>query len=317
MGVAEKGVLAVAIRRIRVFRSMRQREAFEFYLGISPWLIGFLAFTGGPILASFVISFTDWNLLSSPHWAGIANYVKLITGDEAARIAFYNTAYYTALSVPLAIISSFFTALLLNQKVPGTNIFRTLFYLPTVTSGVAMALLWVWLLNPEFGLLNLMLKLFGIQGPAWLFDPAWAKPALIITSLWGIGSTTVIFLAGLQGMPQHLYDAAKIDGASQLQEFRNVTLPMMTPSIFFVLITSIIGSLQNFTNVYVMTQGGPGWSTLMYGLYLYQNAFEYLKMGYASSLAWILFLVILVLTIAQLLGARRWVYYEGEIRGRV
>ena len=310
-------MLAVRISKIRVFRSMRQREAFEFYLGISPWLIGFLAFTGGPILVSFVISFTDWNLLSAPHWAGVSNYVKLLTQDEAAGQAMYNTVYYTVLSVPLALISSFFTAILLNQKVSGTSVFRTLFYLPTVTSGVAMALLWVWLLNPEFGLVNVLLKAIGIQGPAWLFDPDWAKPALIFASLWGIGSTTVIFLAGLQGRPQHLYDAARIDGANQLQEFRNVTLPMMTPTIFFVLITSIIGSFQNFTTVYVMTQGGPGWSTLMYGLYLYEVAFEYLKMGYAASLAWILFLVILVLTLAQLLGARRWVYYEGEIRGRV
>lgn len=299
------------------FRSQRQREAFEFYLGISPWLIGFLFFTGGPVLASFVISFTEWRLLSPPEWVGLANYVELLSHDEAAGIAFYNTLFYTVLSVPLGILVSLFVALLLNQKAHGTNVFRTLFYLPTVTSGVAMALLWMWLLNPEFGLVNLALSLIGIEGPAWLQDPNWAKPALVLMSLWTIGTSMVIFLAGLQGMPQHLYDAAKIDGANQWQEFWNVTLPMLTPSIFFVLVTSIIASFQTFTNVYVMTKGGPGWATLMYGLYLYNNAFEFLKMGYAASLAWILFLVILTLTVLQLLGARRWVYYEGEIRGRL
>jgi len=299
------------ILRRRLFRTQRAREEFEFYVGISPWLIGLLLFTGGPILASFVISFTEWRLLSPPEWVGLANYVELLTKDKAAWTAFGNTLYYTGLSVPLSVVTSLFVALLLNQKVRGTNIFRTLFYLPTVTSGVAMALLWMWLLNPEFGLVNLALHLVGIKGPAWLFDPAWAKPALVLMSLWSIGSSMVIFLAGLQGMPQHLYDAAKIDGANQWQEFWNVTLPMLTPTILFVLVVSIIGSFQTFTNVYIMTEGGPGWSTLMYGLYLYRNAFEYLKMGYAASLAWILFLVILVLTVLQLLGARR----LGVLRG--
>lgn len=301
----------------RLFRTQRQKEAFEFYLGISPWLIGFVLFTGGPVLASFLLSFTKWRLLSPPEWLGLANYVELLTNDKGVRTAFYNTFYYTALSVPLGIVTSLFIATLLNQDVPGTNLFRTLFYLPSVTSGVAMALLWMWLLNPEFGLVNLALKLVGIQGPGWLMDPSWAKPALILMSLWGIGGSTVIFLAGLQAMPQHLYDAAKIDGANQLREFRHITLPLMTPSIFFVLVTSVIGSFQTFTTVYIMTEGGPGWSTLMYGLHLYNNAFVYLKMGYAASMAWIMFLVILLLTVLQMLGARRWVYYEGEVQGRI
>lgn len=303
------------IRR-RFFSTRQAREAVEFYIGISPWLIGFLLFTGGPILASFVLSFTEWRLLSPPKWVGLANYTELLTKDKAARMAFYNTAYYTAFSVPLGIVVSLGVALLLNQKVRGANVFRTLFYLPTVTSGVAMALLWVWILNPEFGLINLALSGLGIQGPAWLQDPAWAKPALVLMSLWGIGTSIVIFLAGLQGVPEHLYDAAKIDGANQWHEFWQVTLPMLTPTLFFVLITSIIGSFQSFTNVYVMTKGGPGWSTLMVGLYIYNSAFEFLKMGYAASLSWILFAVILALTLLQLLVARRWVYYEGEVRGK-
>jgi len=301
----------------RLFRSARAREEFEFYLGISPWMIGFLVFTGGPILASFIISFTEWRLLSPPKWAGLANYIALLTKDKAIWVSLGNTAYYTAFSVPLGIVVSLVVALLLNQKVPGTNVFRTLFYLPSVTSGVAMALLWLWLFNPEFGLINLGLSLFGIKGPAWLFDQVWAKPALVLMSLWGIGTSTVTILAGLQGMPLHLYDAAKIDGANQWQEFWNVTIPMLSPTIFFVLVTSIISSFQTFTTVYVMTGGGPGWATLMYGLHLYNNAFEYLKMGYACAMAWVLFAVILGLTLLQMLGAKRWVYYEGEVRGRV
>jgi multiple sugar transport system permease protein len=294
---------------------MRAREEFEFYVGISPWILGFLLFTGGPIVASLAISFTEWRLLSPPKWISLQNYVELLTRDEAIWVSLGNTAYYTVFSVPLGIIVSMCVALLLNQKVPGTNVFRTLFYLPSVTSGVAMSLLWMWLLNPEFGLVNLGLSLVGIEGPAWLFDPTWAKPALVLMSLWGIGSSTVVFLAGLQGMPEHLYDAAKIDGANQWQEFWNVTIPMMTPTIFFVMVTAIIGSFQTFTTVYVMTGGGPGWATLMYGLYLYNNAFEFLKMGYASAMAWILFAIILALTLLQMLGARRWVYYEGDVRG--
>ncbi len=293
-----------------------RREAFEFYLGIAPWLIGLVFFTGGPILASLAISFTKWRLLSPPEWIGLQNYIEMFR-DEGTRVSLGNTLFYTGLSVPLGLLTSLFVALLLNQRARGSNLFRTLFYLPTITSGVAMALLWLWLLNPEFGLINLALGLIGIKGPAWLQDPHWAKPALVLMSLWTIGTSMVIFLAGLQGMPQHLYDAAKIDGANQLREFWHVTVPMLTPTIFFVMVTSIIASFQTFTNVYVMTRGGPGWSTLMYGLYLYNNAFEYLRMGFASAMAWGLFLVILALTLLQLLGARRWVYYEGDIRGRI
>jgi len=179
---------------------------------------------------------------------------------------------------------------------------------------VAVALLWVWLLNPTFGLINYALSLIGIKGPGWLNDIYWAKPALILMSLWGIGGGMVIFLAGLQGLPEHLYEAAKIDGAGSLRLFRHITLPMLTPTIFFMTITSTIGSLQTFTNVYVMTNGGPGSATLMYGLYLYQNAFTFLKMGYACALAWVMFGVVLLLTWLQFRGASRWVYYEAELR---
>ncbi len=313
--------MAMRIKRIfkrrRLFRTQRQKEAFEFYVGISPWLIGFLFFTGGPVIASFLISFTDWKIIGTPEWVGLANYYKIFMGDKTVGVSLWNTFFYTVLSVPLGLIGSLLVALLLNQKVPGTNLFRTLFYLPAVTSGVAIALLWVWILHPEFGLVNLALSMIGIEGPAWLFDPSWSKPALVLMSMWGVGYNAVIFLAALQGMPQHLYDAAKIDGANQLEEFWHVTLPMLTPTVFFLLVVSIIGSFQIFTNVYILTngKGGPGQSTLMFGLYLYKNAFEYFKMGYAAGLAWVLFLIVMVLTLVQMLGAKRWVYYEAEVKG--
>lgn len=309
----------MSIRRLLsrrgLFRTQRQKEAFEFYVGISPWLIGFLFFTGGPIIASLLISFTEWRIIGTAEWVGLANYAKILTNDKAVGISLYNTAFYTIFSVPLGLIGSLLVAILLNQKVPGTNLFRTLFYLPAVTSGVAIALLWLWILHPEFGLVNLALSAIGIEGPGWLFDPDWSKPALILMSLWGVGYNAVIYLAALQGMPQHLYDAAKIDGANAFHEFWHITLPMLTPTTFFLFVVSIIGSFQTFTNVYVMTQGGPAWSTLMYGLYLYNNAFQNFKMGYAAGLAWILFLIIMVLTLFQMLGAKHWVYYEAEVKG--
>lgn len=271
-------------------------------------------FGGGPIIASFVLAFMDWKLIAAPHWVGLANYSQLLLSDKMFRTSLGNTLFYTVFSVPLGILAAMLIAMLVNQKVPGQNIFRTIYYLPSVTSGVAVALLWVWLLNPTFGLINFALGLVGIKGPGWLSDVHWAKPALVLMSLWGVGGGMVIFLAGLQGLPEHLYEAAKIDGAGPLRLFRHITLPMLTPTIFFMLVTSTIGSLQTFTNVYVMTNGGPGSATLMYGLYLYQNAFTFLKMGYACALAWVLFAVVLALTYLQFRGASRWVYYEAELR---
>ena len=294
--------------------SERQREALDFYIGISPWAIGFLLFGGGPIIASFVLSFMDWKILAAPHWTGFANYRHLLLGDKIFKASLGNTLYYTAFSVPLGILASMMLAFLVNQKVAGQNIFRTIYYLPSVTSGVAVALLWVWIFNANFGLINYALSLIGIRGPGWLADVRWAKPALVLMSLWGVGGGMVIFLAGLQGMPEHLYDAAKIDGAGAWALLRHLTLPMLTPTIFFMLVTSVIGSLQTFTNVYVMTNGGPGTATLMYGLYIYQNAFTFLKMGYACALSWVLFGVILGLTWLQFRVGSRWVYYEAELR---
>jgi multiple sugar transport system permease protein len=294
--------------------SRAARERLEFYLAVSPWLLGFLGFTGGPILASFYFSFTEWNVLSPPKWVGLSNYVELLTIDPIFWVALYNTAFYTVGHVPLTFAVALAAALLVNQKVPLIPFFRTVYYLPTVTAGVAVSILWLWIFNPEFGLVNYALGLVGIQGPGWLFSKEWAKPALIFMSAWGFGEAMVILLAGLQGVPEQLYEAAKIDGANPLQEFRNVTLPMLSPVIFFVLIVSIINSFQVFTNVWVMTRGGPADATLMYVLQMYLKAFSDLKMGYTSAMAWILFVIVLALTLLQFRFARRWVYYEGETR---
>jgi len=290
------------------------RRRVEFYLAISPWLIGLVLFTGGPIVASIYFSFTDWNVLTAPSWVGFDNYVQLVTVDPIFWVSLYNTAYYTAGHVPLTFVVALLAALLLNQKVPLIPFFRTVFYLPTVTAGVAVSILWLWIFNPEFGLVNYTLGLVGIHGPGWLSSKEWAKPALIVMSAWAFGEAMVILLAGLQGVPAHLYEAAKIDGANPLQEFRHVTLPMLSPVMFFVLIVSVIGSFQVFTNVYVMTKGGPADATLMYVLQMYFKAFSDLKMGYTSAMAWILFGIILAFTLLQFRVARRWVYYEGEAR---
>ncbi len=294
--------------------SLATRERIEFYIAISPWLIGFLWYTGGPIIASIYFSFTDWNVLTPPKWAGLSNYVELFSVDPIFWVSLYNTAFYTVGHVPLTLLFALATAILVNQKVKFVTLFRTIYYLPAVTAGVAVSILWLWIFNPDFGLINYALSLVGIQGPGWLFSKEWAKPALILMSAWGFGEAMVILLAGLQGVPTHLYEAAKIDGANVWDEFRHVTLPMLSPVIFFVIIVSIIGSFQVFTSVYVMTRGGPADATLMYVLQMYFKAFSDLKMGYTSAMAWILFTIILAFTLIQFRMASRWVYYEGDIR---
>lgn len=294
--------------------SQSARRRLEFYLAISPWVLGFLCFTGGPILASIYFSFTDWNVLSAPRWIGVDNYVQLTTVDPIFWVSLYNTAFYTLGHVPLTFAVALAAALLLNQRVPLIPFFRTVYYLPSVTAGVAVSILWLWIFNPEFGLVNYALSFLGIQGPGWLSSKEWAKPALILMSAWTFGEAMVILLAGLQGVPEHLYEAAKIDGANPLQEFRHVTLPMLSPVMFFVLIVSIINSFQVFTQVYVMTKGGPADATLMYVLQMYFKAFSDLKMGYTSAMAWILFAIILAFTLVQFRFANRWVYYEGGAR---
>lgn len=293
-------------------KSKISRETAWGYFFIFPWIVGFVIFTLGPVIASFLLSFTDYELILAPVWVGFKNYRILFTQDRLFLLSLYNTAYYTLFSVPLGVIMAFLLAMLLNVQLPGMKVYRTIFYLPTVTSGVAVSILWVWLFNPQFGLINYLLRSIGLPGPGWLVDTAWAKPAFILMSLWGVGGTAVIFLAGLQGVPRSLYEAAQIDGANTWQRFWHVTIPMMSSVIFFNLVMGVIGSFQVFTSAYVMTRGGPQNATLFYVLYLFKKGFGMLQMGYAAAMAWILFAIILALTLLQLRLADRWVYYEGQ-----
>ena len=288
------------------------REERYFYLFISPWLIGFIVFTAGPVLASLFFSFNYYDVVTPPRWHGLGNYVKLFT-DELFWQALKVTAIYSVGSVGLGIVASVCIALLLNRDIRGVAVFRTIFYLPSVISGVAVSLLWMWILNSDFGILNYLLwKIFRIEGPAWIMSRQWVIPSMIIMSLWGIGGSIVIYLARLQGIPTEFYEAAEIDGAGFWRKLTNITLPLMTPVIFFNLITGIIGSFQVFTQAYVMTDGGPANASLFYVLHLYRNAFKYWRMGYASALAWVLFLFLLVLTALVFWTSSRWVYYEAE-----
>lgn len=280
-------------------------------LFISPWLLGFLLFTAGPMLASLALSFCKYDLHRLT-FVGGENYRRLMTRDPLFWISLRNTVWYAIFSVPLGLAGSLAIALLLNQNVRGQRLFRTLFYLPTLVPAVASSLLWLWVLNTEHGILNYVLSRLGIQGPAYLEDPQWTLPAFVLMSLWGVGGgRMLIFLAGLQGISESYYEAARLDGATTWQQFRYVTLPMLSPTIFFNLILGIIGSFQVFTSAYVMTNGGPNNASLFYVLYLFRNAFEYFKLGKASAMAWILFALLLAFTGIQFRQARKWVYYEG------
>ncbi len=264
------------------------------------------------MLFSVFLSLCRWDIFTPAQFIGLGNYRKL-AADPLFVKSLANTLFYTAFAVPLGVAGALGLSILLNQKIRGITIYRTVYYLPAVVSGVAVALLWRWIFNPDFGVLNAILSgVFRVANPPhWLWDEQWSKPSLILMSLWGIGGGMVIFLAGLQGIPEQLYEAAQIDGASVIQRFRHITLPMLSPVIFFNLIMGIIGSFQVFVQVYIMTGGGPANSTLFYVLYLFNNGFQFFKMGYASALAWVLFVIILAVTLVQFKLAGRWVYYEG------
>ena len=295
--------------------SLRRRQALEAYLCLLPWLIGFLCFTAGPILLSLYMSFNDWAIIAPPEWVGLGNFQHL-TVDRNFWQALYNTAYISFLSVPLQLVLALLVALGLNKKLRGVNFYRTIFFLPSQMPLVASALVWLWILNPDFGLANALLGFVGLPPLKWLFDVDLAKPSIVLITLWGgIGTPMIIFLAGLQGVPETLYEAASIDGAGGFARFRHITLPMLSPVIFFNLIIGIIASFQAyFTLVYNTTKGGPANATLIYIIYLFFKAFQDFEMGYASSLAWVLFVVVLILTGIQFILARRWVYYEGGER---
>ncbi len=279
-------------------------------LFIAPWVITFIWFTFGPFIASIYLSFTNYRFIGVPTWVGFQNYANLFGDDPKFIRSVINTLYYTAVHVPGIMLLAFFVALLLNQKVKGQPIYRTAFYLPSVTAGVATAYLWILLLQPN-GLINQFLGIVGIDGPTWLTSSTWAMPALILMSFWGLGTTMIIYLAALQGIPQHLYEAASVDGAGVVRKMWHVTVPMMTPAIFLTAVLQVIGSWQVFTQALIVTNGGPRDSTLFILLHLYRTGFEYFQMGYASAIAWVLFMIILVFTVIQFGVARRWVYYEG------
>jgi multiple sugar transport system permease protein len=296
------------------FRRLSKGEWHNLKLGltfISPWILGFLIFTVYPIFVSLYYSFTDFALFHSPNWVGLRNYVELFTRDDKFFVSLYNTVFFFLLALPASVVAALFLALVLNAKLRGSTFFRSLFFLPTIVPAVASAAVWMWILNPQWGLLNLLLRVVGIAGPPWLSDPAWAKPSLVLLALWTIGSEVIIYLAALQEIPRDYYEAALVDGAGAVQRARFITIPLITPVIFFHLINGTIWAFQYFTEAYVMTGGGPGNATLFYALYLYRNAFTAVKMGYASAQAWILFLVVMIATLVIMRSSGKWVYYEG------
>ena len=311
----------VVAERSRPRGKLWRRQALEGYLLASPAILGLLIFTAYPVLYTFYLSFTEYNFVQNPKWVGLANYREMLLEDELFRKSLLSTVYFVSVSIPLTLIGSFVVALLLNQGVRGISVYRTIWYLPALVPAAAAAALWRWILNRDFGIVNELLYRLGLPTPGWLVEPEWTIPTLAVVSFWtGLGSTMLIFLAGLQGVPTHLYEAAALDGASAWRRLWNVTIPMMSPIIFFNLVLGIITSFQAFTTVYLMytpTGGGsagPSDSALLYLVYLYRNAFQYFKVGYAAALSWVLFVIIVALTIAVFRLQRRWVYYESELR---
>lgn len=290
---------------------LRWNESLWGYLFILPWALGFLLFTAGPMVASFVLSFTQYDIVQAPEFAGLYNYQRLIQ-DVLIRKSLYNTAYYVLIGVPLNTMLALLAAMLLTRPIRGQNFFRAVFYVPSVVPLVANAILWMWLLNPDFGLFNMALRTVGLPQLNWFHSVTWSKPSFILMSLFTMGTQMVVFIAGIRNIPASLYEAAEIDGANRLRLFWHITIPMLSPVIFFNLIISMIGAFQVFTTAYVVTDGagGPSNSTLFYVLYLYRNAWLYFKMGYASAMAWLLFLIVIGGTALQFLLARKWVYYE-------
>ena len=296
-------------------RSGHRKEALQFYLAIAPWLVGFILFTAGPMLISLWTSFTDWDLLTDAQWVGWENYRNLAT-DPPFIQSIKVTLAYTAAYVPLDLVGGLLLALLVRPRLRGIGIYRTIFYLPTVFSGVAFVVVWLWMLNPNGGLINLVLRWFGIEGPRWLLDPKYALWSLVMMSFWGWGRSMALYLGGMQSIPGELYEAAAMDGAGGFRQFLKITLPLLSPIIFFNLVLSIITTFQSFTSAFVATNGGPLDSTLFLVLYIYRQAFEYFHMGYAAALAWVLFAIILVLTLVLLRSQKFWVFYLGERNDR-
>ena len=282
------------------------------YLFILPWIIGLVVFTLGPLVFSFVMSLYNWSLTREPYFVGLGNYIEMFTKDKQFIKSLVISLKYAAIFFPLNMAIALFLAMLIAQPVKGTKIFRTIFYIPSVISGVAVSIIWSWILNSDYGILNYLLSLLGIQGPKWLVDPAYAILAVIIASAFGVGSMMLIFYTDIKGISSSLYEAASLDGASSARQFFSVTLPLITPTLLFNLITSIISSFQQVTLVMLLTGGGPLKSTYFYGLYTYNNAFKHHKLGYASANAWVMFVIILIMTILVFKSSSSWVFYQSE-----
>lgn len=306
---ARKAARVVRERRSPRRGALARQEALWGYLFVSAPLFGFLVFGFIPIAMSLGLAFMKWDMFRAPHFAGLDNFTR-IGGDPIVWKSFVNTLVFFT-GVPLGMAFSLVLALALNRRIAGIYTYRAIYYLPSVSSIVAISLLWQWIFNPERGLLNMYLLKLGMTGPAWLNDPLWVKPALVLMGVWGgLGPNMILFLAGLQGVPQSLYEAAAMDGARPWQQFRHVTWPMLTPTTFFITVMGIIGALQYFGQIYIMTQGGPEYASTSYMFYLWTQAFSFYRMGYASALAWVLGVIIIVITVIQFRLARRWVYYE-------
>lgn len=301
------------LQRLPMISREERKSLVTGLLFISPWIVGFLAFRIVPFVMSFYYSFTFYPVLQAPKWIGLQNFQNLAE-DPRFLTALYNTAYYAFFAVPLGTIAGILLAMLLNMKVRWLSVFRTIFYLPSITPVVATSIVWLWMFNPRNGVINYVLSLVGIRGPGWLGSPEWSKPALILMSLWGVGGAVVIYLAALQDVPRELVEASQLDGANTARQIWHITLPMISPVILFNVITGLIGAFQFFTEVHVMTggSGSPADSTLMMSIYLWQSAFQFFKMGYASAQAWVLFLIIVVFTIILFRVSGRLVYYGGK-----
>jgi multiple sugar transport system permease protein len=289
----------------------RHQAALAGYLFLLPNIVGFLVFSSLPVLATLAISTLDWDMIRRPTFVGVENYQKLLVEDATFRRVLVNTAYYVLGTVPTGMVLSLLLALAMNSSIRGITLFRAIFFIPVITSAVAVAMIWRWLFNSDYGLINAGLFALGLNGIPWLSSSAWAMPAVIIMATWKhVGYNMVIYLAGLQGIPPSLYEAASIDGASALQRFRHITLPLLTPTTFFILVISMISSFQVFDLAFILTAGGPGIATNTIVMYVYNQAFQFFHMGYAAAVAWVLFAIIFLITAAQWQVQRRWVHYD-------
>ncbi len=292
---------------------VRRREARAFYLFAAPWILGLLIWTLGPMIASLYLSFTSYDLFTSPQWVGLQNYSDLLTADDTFRHALTNTFYFVVIGLPINLVVSLATALLLNERLRGILFFRALYYVPSLVPSVASGVLWISLFDPQYGIIDGLLRALHLPTVDWLTDPAWIKPAIVIILLWGVGNGMIIYLAGLQNVPEQLYESAKIDGAGAIGRFRHVTLPMLTPTILFQVVIGLIGFFQLFDQIYVLTVNRPDESSITFMYYLFQSAFgsESNQMGYASAQAWIFFAIVMACTFAVFKTSARWVFYEG------